>query len=55
MRPGATKFLSWLTLNKSMQGKNEIIRICTEKINYFKEKQTVGSQNKKEKMLKCLR
>jgi hypothetical protein len=37
------------TLSKSMQGKNQNIHICTDKI------KTVGSQNKKKRTkLKCL-
>jgi hypothetical protein len=48
-------------LNNSMQRKNENIRICTEKVNFFKGKQIMGSQNKKEneaeifKLIKCCR
>jgi hypothetical protein len=43
------------TLNKGMQGKNENILTCTDKINYFKEKLTLGEpESKKRTKLKCL-
>jgi hypothetical protein len=43
------------SLNKSIQGKNENIVTCTDKIKSFKEKLTVWEpESKKRKYLRCL-